>query len=110
MPPEGMGRLTLQSLALPTFDGGESFQTFPINLDLTPDVLPVPKFSEQITANVKEARLLSHTPWVRPVGKLDLNVQTDGWKFPAPAFEVATPPRAMGEWEEKPARRVIDFW
>lgn len=108
MPPDGPGLLTLQSLARPALDGGESFQTFPVNLDLTPDVLPVPKFSEQIAANVKEARLLSHVPWVRPIGKLDLAVQTDGWKFPAPAFEPATMPK-LPRASDAPARRVVDL-
>ncbi len=108
MPPDGPGLLTLRSLARPTLDGGESFQTFPVNLDLTPDVLPVPKFSEQIAANVKEARLLSHVPWVRPIGKLDLAVQTDGWKFPAPAFEPTTVPKPQHE-ASTPARRVVDL-
>ncbi len=103
MPPDGP-LLTLQSLARPSFDGGEAFQTFPVSLDLTPDVLPVPKFSEQITANVKEARLLSHTPWVRPLGKLDMTVQTDGWKFPTPAVEYTTTAK---EPRELPAGRQV---
>ena len=104
MPPDALGPLTLQSLALPALDGGESFQTIPVNLDLTPDVVPVPKFSEQITANVKEARLLSHTPWVRPVGKLEMMVQTDGWKFPRPAIDSITPVKPS---QERPQGRQV---
>ena len=108
MPHDGLGRLTLHNLAMPSLEGGEPFQTFPINLDLTPDVVTLPKFAEPMMANVKEARLLSQSPWVRPVGKLDLAVQTDGWKFPAPAFEPASVPKLSRE-SDLPARRVVDL-
>jgi SNF2 family DNA or RNA helicase len=33
----------------------------------------------------REARLLTDPPWVRPLGKLALEVTTEGWRFPAPA-------------------------
>ncbi len=102
---DGPSPLTLQALALSALQGTEPFQTVPIDLDLTPDIVPVPKFSDQITTNVKEARLLSHTPWVRPVGKLELNVQTDGWKFPAPAFEAAVVPRSEANARTAPHPR-----
>jgi SNF2 family DNA or RNA helicase len=42
---------------------------------------------------VREARLLTDAPWVRSLGRLELSVQTEGWKFPAPPVEYAPPPR-----------------
>jgi SNF2 family DNA or RNA helicase len=78
------------------------FATVSIDLDLTPELVPVPRFEQPLAAGVKEARLLSNTPWVRSVGKFDLSVQTEGWKFPAPPVEYAPPPK-----QEKPAGRQV---
>ena len=42
---------------------------------------------------VREARLLTDSPWVRSIGRLELNVSTEGWKFPAPPVDYAPPAR-----------------
>ena len=34
--------------------------------------------------SVREARLLNDPPWVRTLGKLTLEVTTEGWRFPTP--------------------------
>ncbi|MGL6097798.1 MAG: DEAD/DEAH box helicase [Fimbriiglobus sp.] len=72
-----------------------------------PDVIPHPRFGRPLDATVRESRLLSSAPWVRPVGKLDLTVHTEGWKFPAPPAELDRPPPPR---PEKPVgRQVIDL-
>ena len=35
---------------------------------------------------VREARLLTDSPWVRSLGRLELGIATEGWKFPAPSM------------------------
>jgi SNF2 family DNA or RNA helicase len=42
---------------------------------------------------VREIRLLTDSPWVRSLGRLELSVATEGWKFPAPPADFASPPR-----------------
>jgi SNF2 family DNA or RNA helicase len=37
---------------------------------------------------IREVRLLAARPWVRSLGKLALEVTTEGWRFPAPAEPV----------------------
>jgi SNF2 family DNA or RNA helicase len=56
---------------------------------------------------VREARLLTNLPWVRSLGKLPMEVATEGWRFPAPPAEPAVPrpPRLFQpEPEPLPAR------
>jgi SNF2 family DNA or RNA helicase len=80
-------------------------------LDLlpTPAALPFPRFDAPLTAGVRESRLLTNAPWVRSLGRLDLTVQTDGWKFPAPPPELDRPP-VRPEPKPKPeGREVIDL-
>jgi SNF2 family DNA or RNA helicase len=54
----------------------------------------LPQLDRPLDPGVREARLLSDTPWVRSLGRLELGVSTEGWKFPAPPTEYAPPPRA----------------
>ncbi|MGF2075540.1 hypothetical protein, partial [Enterococcus casseliflavus] len=56
------------------------------------DVLPFPRFDRPLEAGVREARLLTDSPWVRSAGQLQLTVTTEGWKFPAPPPEYTPPP------------------
>lgn len=78
--------------------------------EVTPDIIPLefglpvhvgglPRFDSPLLPNVREARLLNDSPWVRGLGSLDLKVQTDGWKFPTPPIDL--PPRPRVE-EPKP--------
>ncbi len=43
--------------------------------------------------SVREVGLLGRPPWVRPLGKLAIDVTTHGWKFPTPGD--APPPAAL---------------
>ncbi|MCU0706314.1 MAG: DEAD/DEAH box helicase [Fimbriiglobus sp.] len=63
-----------------------------IDLLASPDAVPFPRFEAALTANVREGRLLNQAPWVRSLGKLEMTVQTEGWKFPAPPPELDRPP------------------
>lgn len=73
----------------------------PSTPDRTPepavDVLPFPRFDRPLEAGVREARLLTDSPWVRSAGQLQLTVTTEGWKFPAPPPEYTPPPRMPSE-------------
>lgn len=42
---------------------------------------------------VREIRLLTDSPWVRSLGRLELSIGTEGWKFPAPPADFVPPPR-----------------
>ncbi|MSR54617.1 MAG: DEAD/DEAH box helicase [Gemmataceae bacterium] len=51
----------------------------------------LPRFDSPLVPNIREARLLNDAPWIRGVGPLEMRVQTEGWKFPAPPIDL--PPR-----------------
>jgi SNF2 family DNA or RNA helicase len=44
----------------------------------------LPAFERPLQATVREAGLLKTTPWVRTLGKLTIEVSTQGWRFPSP--------------------------
>ncbi|MFO0938467.1 MAG: DEAD/DEAH box helicase [Gemmataceae bacterium] len=88
-----------------TFDplqGGIETESIPVAFRMA-DYTP-PKFAP-LTTTPKEIRLLSTTPWVRGVGKFELSVTTEGWKFPAPPVDVL-PTKAAEEPESKPAELI----
>ncbi len=68
----------------------EAFEV--IDLLASPDAVPFPRFEAALTANVREGRLLNQAPWVRSLGRLEMAVHTEGWKFPAPPPELDRPP------------------
>jgi SNF2 family DNA or RNA helicase len=75
-----------------------------------PAAVALPRFDTRLAASVREARLLTNAPWVRSLGKLDLSVQTEGWKFPAPPPELDQPPTPRPRPEPKPAGiQVVDL-
>lgn len=67
------------------------------------DCFALPQLEKPLEPGVREARLLTDTPWVRSLGRLELSVATDGWKFPAPPMDYAPPPRPPAA--EPPAGR-----
>jgi SNF2 family DNA or RNA helicase len=67
----------------------------------------VARFDAALLPSVKEARLLTHAPWVRSGNKLDLGISTEGWKFPAPPAELDTAPRSPRVPQE--GREVVDL-
>ncbi len=68
-----------------------------VALASAPYLLRFPRFDAPLTAGVREARLLTQAPWVRSLGKLEMTVQTEGWKFPSPPPELDRPPRPLAE-------------
>ena len=78
----------------------EPFAVECVSLAAFPDTLRFPRFDAPLTAGVREARLLTQAPWVRSLGKLEMTVQTEGWKFPSPPPELDRPPRPMAEKAE----------
>jgi SNF2 family DNA or RNA helicase len=78
----------------------------PLNVSVSLDVHGLPRFETSLVPNVREARLLADSPWVRGVGPLELRVQTEGWKFPAPPIDL--PPRPPTPPEAKPVLPAIE--
>jgi SNF2 family DNA or RNA helicase len=62
-----------------------------IELLTAPDARVHPHFERPLQASVREARLLNESPWIRSLGRLPLEVATEGWRFPAPPDEPASP-------------------
>lgn len=79
-----------------------------VELLAAPDATVNPRFERPLGVSVREARLLNDSPWVRSLGKLPMQVATEGWRFPAPPREapVAGPPprlfRLVPEGAETP--------
>src|SRR5262245_44853073 len=55
-----------------------------IPIDFPVEVRVHPRFERPLQASVREARLLNESPWVRPLGRLVMDVSTQGWRFPTP--------------------------
>jgi SNF2 family DNA or RNA helicase len=68
-----------------------------VALDLIPECLELPQLDRPLEPGVREARLLSDTPWVRSLGRLELSISTEGWRFPAPPADYAPPPRPAND-------------
>ena len=100
---------------LMTFPLHSAVETFnPTHGEIETESVPVvfrindfspPKFAPLTASAPKDVRLLSTTPWVRGLGKFDLSVTTEGWKFPAPPVELK-PSKATEETEQKPAEPI----
>src|SRR5262245_988269 len=69
--------------------GGPTPCVTPLDLCVTLSITGLPRLDTSLVPAVREARMLSDPPWVRGVGPLELRVQTDGWKFPAPPADLA---------------------
>ena len=63
-----------------------------IDLALPAEARTLPRF-EALAVHVREAKLLTERPWARGLGKLTMEVTTEGWKFPAPPSDVPAVPR-----------------
>lgn len=76
-------------------DTGQAGGVSPLLTSDEPEQLLVsPRVSEP---NVREARLLTDAPWVRSLGRLELTISTEGWKFPAPPTNYAAPARQQAD-------------
>lgn len=64
-----------------------------VAVELGSPTFELAKLDYPLDPNVREARLLHETPWVRSLGRLELSVATEGWKFPAPPVDYTPPAR-----------------
>jgi len=67
-----------------------------------PEATTVTQFERPLNVKVREAKLLSSSPWVRSLGKLDFAIQTEGWKFPTPVEIVPAAPSETAEPRVRP--------
>lgn len=64
-----------------------------LDLGLAVEVRAHPRLERPLQVQVREARLLHERPWVRSLGKLTLDVSTQGWRFPTPPDQPRLPPK-----------------
>jgi hypothetical protein len=60
-----------------------------------------PRFERRLEVSVRPVPLLTSSPWVRSLGKLAMEVSSQGWRFPLPPDRPAAPPRAPRSREEE---------
>lgn len=104
--PEIMDELGGERSGVDALDSPEAFDV--IDLLASPDAIPFPRFEAALTANVREGRLLNQAPWVRSLGRLEMVVHTEGWKFPAPPPELDRPPTPTVRREPKASETTPD--
>ncbi len=63
----------------------------PLSVDLSVGVRALAGVTRPPDVDLRQARLLDGPPWVRSLGKLALDVSTEGWRFPVPAEGPAAP-------------------
>jgi SNF2 family DNA or RNA helicase len=75
-----------------------------VELNLAGDDVPQLRFDALREAGAREARLLTELPWVRGLGKLTMEVSSEGWRFPTPPLETepGQPARLYTPVEPKP--------
>src|SRR5262245_9790351 len=71
----------------------EAPQIITVDLALPLEVKSHPRFERPLSAGVREARLLNDPPWTRSLGKLTMEVATEGWRFPVPPDCRGVPPQ-----------------
>jgi SNF2 family DNA or RNA helicase len=76
-----------------------------IPVELTVEVHSLPRWHQPLEVSSRQATLLTSAPWVRSLGKLAMEVTTQGWRFPTP-IEPA-PPTGQSEPEEPP--QILSF-
>lgn len=68
----------LLDFALPTPQVDGPGLEFPLS------ILTMPRFQKPLQVEVRDIPLLGRPPWVRGLGKLTMEVTTQGWRFPLP--------------------------
>jgi SNF2 family DNA or RNA helicase len=79
-----------------------------IDLGLPLEVRTLPALERPLQVQVRESRLLTSPPWVRSLGKLTLEVTTQGWRFPTPP-ELLPPGEAPPEQRPPAPKRLALF-
>src|SRR5271166_2313088 len=60
-----------------------------IDLSLPLEIASLTDFDRSLAVKIKDIPLLTKAPWVRTLGKLSMEVTTQGWRFPSFAEPVA---------------------
>jgi SNF2 family DNA or RNA helicase len=74
---------------LPPDESAPLFQIDQIDLSLALEVRSLPRFDRPLEVGVRQATLLTSAPWVRTLGKIGVDVTTQGWRFPTPPDQIA---------------------
>lgn len=72
------------------------------DLQMTPDVRGVAAVDRWSGFTAREIPLLTRAPWVRGLGKWSFEVNTIGWKFPAPGETLDQPAPPRKQPKERP--------
>jgi len=73
-----------------------------MDLSLSVEVYSYPRFDRPLEVRVRQASLLTSAPWVRSLGKIGMDVTTQGWRFPTPPDQsILTKPR-LAQVENEP--------
>src|SRR4051812_24742686 len=72
-----------------------------IDLDLTVQARSLPRFDRPLEPSVRSMPLLNTPPWTRSLGKLGLEITTQGWRFPTPN-EFLTPSQELSQKPQQP--------
>jgi SNF2 family DNA or RNA helicase len=73
---------------------------------LSVEVRSLPRFDRPLEVGVRQATLLNHLPWVRSLGKLGMDVTTQGWRFPTPPDPLAIAKPRLAQLEPQPTPPV----
>jgi SNF2 family DNA or RNA helicase len=73
-----------------------------IDVSFSVEARSLPRFDRPLEVSVRQASLLNNAPWVRSLGKLNMDVTAQGWRFPTPPDQpVITKPR-LAQLEPEP--------
>ncbi len=66
-------------------------EIYPLAVEPDLAVRPLPAFERPLQTGARDVPLLNKAPWVRTLGKWNLEVATQSWRFPVPGEFVTTP-------------------
>jgi SNF2 family DNA or RNA helicase len=86
------------ALTVPPEESALSIHVDSIDLSLSVEVRTHPRFERPLEVGVRQATLLTNPPWIRSLGKIGMDVTTQGWRFPTPPDQTApaNPQRQQG--------------
>ena len=111
----GGADISIPTQSLQLFVDDEMYQVNP-----TIGIRTIPAFDRPIQSTVREVPLVNQPPWVRTLGKLTVDVSTQGWRFPSPneplppvepkeAVDQAKPPTEQAKTRVKPPSNMVMF-